>query len=445
MAWVLIVGLVMSACAAPAAPAPAAEEAGPAETAGEPSGTVNWWALAEFNFEPFAEDLEAAYEAHSPNVDLQMEILPEAAYLERLLPALASGTGPDIVVLEFVPTLSRPTALLDLTSYIEGPNGVDLSQWDHSAMVANAIFDGKVYGLPRDLWGGLGWFINKDLFDQAGVPYPAEDWTWADLEEIAPQLSDKENRLYGFAVGDFLELGSFGVQYISDDFKTVVGYMDSPDAIAAFKTWKFLYDCCSPTIEQQATEFQDIASGGMGPVGAFVSGLTAIAPIDPGVHEVMTEAGINWGYVPRPMPAAAENRHKPSLNYVHWGVNANTTNPDAAWDFVKWLTAKDGGQAILAQAGYFVPFRENLEAANYPEEILSVRFMAPPADWKEPIPPPWGIPCFGEAGTPELGSTTQQVLSSPPEQLEQIVHEGAARTQEALDACWELRAAGEGD
>jgi ABC-type glycerol-3-phosphate transport system substrate-binding protein len=235
----------------------------------------------------------------------------------------------------------------------------------------------------------------------------------------------------------------FGFYPVSEDNKTVTGYLDSDLAIQAFKMWKQLYDCCSPTLDQQATEFSDVASGGMGPVGAFLSQRVAIAGIDPGVHELVTEAGINWGYIHAPLPDDPQNRHKPFLSYVHWGINKNSQNPDATWDFVKWLTAKDGAQPIMAQAGYFVPFRENLEAANYPEAILDVRFAEVPAEWQPPIPSVWGIPCFGEAAVPELGSTTQAVLAGAAEQVEQLVHEGAQRAQDALDACWEKRGAGQ--
>src|SRR5690606_27405849 len=30
---------------------------------------------------------------------------------------------------------------------------------------------------------------NKNLFDEAGVPYPTEDWTWDDFADMAEQLS----------------------------------------------------------------------------------------------------------------------------------------------------------------------------------------------------------------------------------------------------------------
>ncbi|MBT2700642.1 extracellular solute-binding protein [Bacillus sp. ISL-40] len=31
----------------------------------------------------------------------------------------------------------------------------------------------------------VGLYYNKKLFDDAGVPYPDENWTWADIEKVA--------------------------------------------------------------------------------------------------------------------------------------------------------------------------------------------------------------------------------------------------------------------
>jgi multiple sugar transport system substrate-binding protein len=451
MSWLsvcgMLCGLILSACATPAAPAAAGQPAQGQTDAEGPSGEVVWWALAEFNFEAYVDQVEEAYEAHSPNVDLQIEILPEESYLERILPTLASGEGPDIVILEFVPALTRPTTLLELNAYIDGPDGLDLSQWDEAAMADSAILDGKIYGLPRDLWGARGWFINKDIFDRNSVPYPQQGWTVSELRAIAPQLSDKENRVYGVAVPTFWGVGlnQWGVRFVSDDSRTVTGYLDSPEAIAHYHTIKELYDCCSPTVDQQATEFQDVGGGGMGPLGAFIADRTAIGDIDPGVHQVLTDASINWGFVPFPLADEPSMRNRPYQNYVHWGVNKNSDNPDATWDFLKWLTAKDGAQPIMAQAGYFVPFRENLEAAGYPTDILDVVFYEPPAEWGEPIRGPWGgRACVGEAVVPEMQAITEQVLAGTPEQIDTIVREGTQRAQEALDACWEKQEAGEG-
>jgi multiple sugar transport system substrate-binding protein len=440
-----VLSVLVSACTlpAPTTPAPAAEgESQPgAEQVAEPAGDVLWWTLAEFDIEAHIDDLVAAYKEHSPNVNLELELLPEGAYFERLLPTLASGEGPDVFV-NVVPRQTLDTATLDLTPYAEGANGMDLEQeFDLNALQGH-IVDGKVYGLPRSLHGGHGWFINKDLFDQFGAAYPEDGWTWSDMLALAPQVTDKENRIYGIAISG-VSAADIGFQPVSEDGRTVLGYMDSEEALTALRIWKQLYDCCSPTLDQQATEFQDTMGGGAGPLGAFISGRTAMATLGPAVYPLIEQAGINWDYVPSPLVDEETQRHKPTRFYVAWGINKNAQDPDAAWDFLKWLASAAGGQRFLAAAGYLTAARAPMDEAGAPAAILDVFFAPAPEEWGPPLPNQWSVPCFDEAGNPELSSTVDAILLSPESELEQILSEGAQRTQAAVDACWEKRETGQ--
>ena len=58
-------------------------------------------------------------------------------------------------------------------------------------------YDQKSYGLPyfQDV---IGLFFNKKLFDEAGIPYPDETWTWETVEEVGRKLTDNKNGIYGY-------------------------------------------------------------------------------------------------------------------------------------------------------------------------------------------------------------------------------------------------------
>jgi len=60
--------------------------------------------------------------------------------------------------------------------------------------------EGDLRGLPLLLMPGLVYF-NQDLFDAAGVPYPAPGWQWEDLVTTAEALTSGEGdaKQYGFA------------------------------------------------------------------------------------------------------------------------------------------------------------------------------------------------------------------------------------------------------
>lgn len=58
--------------------------------------------------------------------------------------------------------------------------------------------DGKMYGIPGDL---KSWFvlINKNYLDEAGLPVPELDWTWADYRDYANKMTQGEgaSKRYG--------------------------------------------------------------------------------------------------------------------------------------------------------------------------------------------------------------------------------------------------------
>ena len=47
--------------------------------------------------------------------------------------------------------------------------------------------DNTLYGVPKAV-ETLVLIYNKDLFDQAGVAYPTNDWTWADADAAALKI-----------------------------------------------------------------------------------------------------------------------------------------------------------------------------------------------------------------------------------------------------------------
>lgn len=53
------------------------------------------------------------------------------------------------------------------------------------------MMDGRIYGHPRNAGAPAMWF-NKDMFDAAGIPYPAADWTWDDFIAIAQRLTERD-------------------------------------------------------------------------------------------------------------------------------------------------------------------------------------------------------------------------------------------------------------
>jgi multiple sugar transport system substrate-binding protein len=57
--------------------------------------------------------------------------------------------------------------------------------------------NGHQYGVPYAADPRL-FFYNKEIFDQAGIPYPTEAWTWDYFMGLAKKLTDKNH--FGFVL-----------------------------------------------------------------------------------------------------------------------------------------------------------------------------------------------------------------------------------------------------
>jgi len=130
----------------------------------------------------------APFEDAHPSVIVRQQPTEPVAYRERLLTALASGDGPDLFLLDGmdVSGFAAQGAVLDLAPYLSRL-GVDLGRYDSTAL---GMFrrGGAVYALPQG-YTPIVVAYNKDLFDRAGVPYPADDWTWDEFLRLARILT----------------------------------------------------------------------------------------------------------------------------------------------------------------------------------------------------------------------------------------------------------------
>jgi multiple sugar transport system substrate-binding protein len=121
-------------------------------------------------------------------INLTIETVSWADYLNRHLMSIASGEGPDIVQLgSGAPSVvAAAGGLLDLTPYMYRFDGgfevyFDVGQY-------YAMWDGKIIALP---WGGGGrvTYYNKNHYRAAGLPFPQNNWTWEQFVSDATVLS----------------------------------------------------------------------------------------------------------------------------------------------------------------------------------------------------------------------------------------------------------------
>lgn len=176
----------------PAEEAPAAEEA-TEEPAPEETPTLVVWLFQ--SFVPEANDaLEGQIQrwGEANGVDVQVEFYTAGDQREKLVSAIEGGSTPDLAQVESIGPLRYANALLDITDVAEqviSENGGLLPGIEPYAKVGDSYL-----GVPQ--YNQLGvMYIRQDLLEAAGLEPPE---TWEELAEVAEQLQDPANQLYGF-------------------------------------------------------------------------------------------------------------------------------------------------------------------------------------------------------------------------------------------------------
>jgi raffinose/stachyose/melibiose transport system substrate-binding protein len=135
---------------------------------------VEWWNIQ--TTEPSKSvwpERAKAFEAEHPDVHIKLVTLENDAYKSKMTALTSSGKLPDIYHTWGGGVLKQQIdagLVEDLTDTVQPMAGTLVG------VSAKAYeFDGKSYAMPFDI-GGVGFWYNKALFKQAGIPSPPATW-----------------------------------------------------------------------------------------------------------------------------------------------------------------------------------------------------------------------------------------------------------------------------
>lgn len=214
-------GIALAACAAPAPPA--AAPAAPAAEAPQAEAPAEAPAAAPAAFEflawgdnadiPAWEKLVAAYKEKEPNVTISVTPVaePNNNFYPKLQTMIAGGTPP--AVSSFQGWEWQPYADQDVLAPIDDkvaadgyfaavfPDGV-------ASIEGTTMRGGKRYLIPLQRAAMLMFYAKKP-FEEAGVEFPKDDWTFDDFVATAQKLTDPAKKLWGIQAngGWFRDIG----------------------------------------------------------------------------------------------------------------------------------------------------------------------------------------------------------------------------------------------
>ncbi|MBI3970455.1 MAG: sugar ABC transporter substrate-binding protein [Chloroflexi bacterium] len=267
--------------------------------------------------------------------------------LEKFLTMAAGGTPPNIVQVHYsncVDLASRGT-LASLDSFMARDR---VRKEDYVPGLIDEFAWKKVqYGLPKDNALRV-MFYNLDLFDKAGVKYPAENWTWDDFLEIAKKLTNRTlaSGTPTFGVADFFLNINDSPSYTTT--RCFDGEWFNP-------TWTASTIDMAPTVEaiQFTADWRnrykispapgEIQGGG----DAFRRGHVAMGIAFAQQVFFLKEEKVTFRYDVVPLPRGKAGAF-PCATGSGQSMAKNATTPDASWQFLKYLTGPEAQKRITS-------------------------------------------------------------------------------------------------
>ena len=358
----LFAGLVLAAClfasaCAGAAPTPTTaplQPAGGGET-GELSGSVSFMIFGDPAELKAYQELVAAFEAKFPSIKIELIHVPgQADYRKRLGTDFAAGTPADVVLINYrrYASLAAKNALEPLGPYLQKSKIIKEADFYQPA-IQPFYWQGQLMCIPQNL-SSLVVYYNKNLFDQAGLAYPKDDWNWDDFLKTAQALTkdtdgDGKSDQHGLGTeASIFRLAPFVWQnegdIVDDPYFPRRLALDEPAALEATRWFIELQTVhhVVPNQEEEASEDSESRFQN-GRLAMFLNSRRGV----PTYREI---TAFDWD-------VAALPRNKQPAGILHtdaYCMPASVKNKDLVWKFIEYANSAEG-QAIIATSGRTVP------------------------------------------------------------------------------------------
>ncbi|NLX07277.1 MAG: sugar ABC transporter substrate-binding protein [Phycisphaerae bacterium] len=264
-----------------------------------------------------------------PEVEVKLRGIPGGKYYQKVLVMLASRTGPDVMWMgQSFSEFADREVFLDLSPYIA--RDLNLAEYHPQAMGWYRYGD-RQFGIPTGIDIRI-MVYNEELFDEEGLDYPKNDWTFAEFLEKAKRLTkdrDGDGRIDQYGYIGILEQLLFDAQFIADDGARAT--CNTPEMLDYLQTNVDLAERyrVSPTPRQMQQ------TAGIDKYALFRQGRAAIMMMASWDLPALKKqcADLRWDVVLNPQ-VRRQGQWASSQSYTIW---AQTPEPDACWELCKLL------------------------------------------------------------------------------------------------------------
>lgn len=319
--------LALAGCGAAAAP----DSSSP--STGDPNQTLEFWLWHDNPDDTTWKDLAAEFNAQSTNGTVNITEIPFAQYQDKLLSAIASGTGPDagrfkdIWLGEFV----EADAVAPLSDRIDGWDGADdvvPVLWDTGKVPG----DDTVYLMPHQ-YTTLYMYYNKAIFEANGLDAPE---THEDVMDAAATLAAAGQYAMdirgGWGGQDQWAAWMFsgGAEFVDDDGELI---LTDGSALQPYQDYMTLYQEGATPPGSINVDFPTTRSN-------FISGVTAMMINHPASLSAVREGlGDDLGVIP--MPSVDPDARGTVGTMSGTVIFSSSEKQDLAWEWLTFLNSHD--------------------------------------------------------------------------------------------------------
>ena len=376
------------------------------------------------------QSIIADYEDQNEDVLVQLEAIAGRDYYTRILTQIAADRAPDVMNIgdDAVPSFVEKGAFLSLDECLSDIN-FDTSVYLPGLLEPGTV-NGELFFLPKD-YSTLAVYYNKTIFDEAGVAYPEDGWTWDDLLATAQAVTqdtdgDGQTDIWGiqlpanWTTGFEYWVAAAGGSLISEDGQSYVGFMDSDATIRAAQFYADLYN--EYQVAPPPADFSAFGGGN----SEFDNGQAAMRIFGRWPQAGLLEnPNIDLGVVGTPADAVAAN----ILFWGGFGVSSTTDNLDAACEFLSYYA---GPEAATTWKDWALPavtsVAETPEVADDPLNSVWIDELNNLKPRAYTFTPYWN-----ETADPALRKALETILLDPDADVAATMQLAAQEAQAALE------------
>ncbi|OQA47079.1 MAG: glycerol-3-phosphate transporter periplasmic binding protein [Chloroflexi bacterium ADurb.Bin325] len=318
-----------------------------------------------------ADALQVQVDKWAANTGTTVEFLPIRDHT-RMIASMSAGNPPDLLMTWDANAVGQwgfEGVLRDIQPYIDQA-GMDLSMYFPIGVASGNLMGIKQIGLPLTNYITTILYWNKDTFAAAGLDAEKAPETWEELEELANKLTVVENGqikkmgyspLVGQVSHPTVYAYAYGGSIWSEDRRTV-----TPEDPANIESLKF----CRRFYEKYTTEEMERWDSSLGteadaPTYPIYTGELAMEVLGewmPTYFDQVKELNLNISGAYLPHPASKpEVKGTMGANTNPLVIPTNAKNPDAAFDFIRFISEPENSAEMCVIVGNASPVVEGLK------------------------------------------------------------------------------------